>query len=61
MAEYLDDAYRVGMRRVCMVGRIGRATYYYRSVSNHRAIRQRILEIPEAGVWLQVDPSAAEA
>ncbi len=32
LAEYLDGAYRVAMRRVCRVVEIGKSTYYYRSV-----------------------------
>ena len=36
------------MRRACRVVKIGRSTYYYRSVRDDRALRQRILEI--AGV-----------
>lgn len=38
----MDGAYRVGMRRACRVVEIGRSTYYYRSVRDDRAIRQRI-------------------
>jgi putative transposase len=40
----------VGMRRACRVVRIGRSTYYYRSVRDDRALRQRILEIAETRV-----------
>jgi hypothetical protein len=47
LAEYLDGAYRVGMRRACRVVEIGRSTYYYRSVRDDRAIRERIHEIAE--------------
>jgi len=50
LAEYLDEAYRVGMRRACRVVEIGRSTYYYRSVRDDRALRQRILEIAETRV-----------
>ena len=47
LAEHLDGSYRVGMRRACRVVKIGRSTYYYRSVRDDRALRQRILEIAE--------------
>lgn len=40
----------MGMRRACRVVRIGRSTYYYRSVRDDRALRQRILEIAETRV-----------
>ena len=40
----------MGMRRACRVVEIGRSTYYYKSVKDDRAIRQRILEIAEARV-----------
>ena len=38
------------MRRACRVVEIGRSTYYYRSVRDDRAIRQRIHEIAETRV-----------
>ena len=50
LAEYLDGSYRVGMRRVCRVVKICRSTYYYRSVRDDRALRQRILEITDVRV-----------
>jgi putative transposase len=40
----------VGMRRACRVVRIGRSTYYYRTVRDDRALRQCILEIAETRV-----------
>ncbi len=40
----------MGMRRACGVVRIGRSTYYYRSVRDDRALRQHILEIAETRV-----------
>ncbi len=50
LAEYLDGAYSVGMRRACRVVEIGGSTYYYRSVRDDRAVRKRIHEIAETRV-----------
>ena len=46
----MDRAYRVGVRKACQVIGLGRSTYYYHSVRDDRALRQRILEIAEARV-----------
>ena len=35
------------MRRACKVVRISRSNYYYSSIRDDRALRQRILEIEE--------------
>ena len=40
----------MGMRRACRVVEIGRSTYYYKSVKDDRALRQRILEIAKTRV-----------
>ncbi len=40
----------MGVRRACRVIALGRSTYYYLSVGDDRALRQRILEIAEARV-----------
>lgn len=45
------------MRRACRVVRIGRSTYYYRTVRDDRALRQRILEIAETRVSTDTNAS----
>ena len=38
------------MRRACRVIRISRSTYYYSSIRDDRALRQRIVEIAETRI-----------
>ena len=45
--EYLRAAYRIGVRRGCLLMMQSRTVYNYRSCRNDRALTQRIREIAE--------------
>ena len=47
LADSLDMAYRVGMRRACAVVGLQRSVYYYKSIKDDRVLTQRIREIAE--------------
>jgi putative transposase len=51
LADNLDHAYRVGVRRACAVLEFSRTSYYYKSIKvDDTALRQRIREIAQARV-----------
>lgn len=50
LADSLDMAYRVGIRKACAVMRLQRSVYYYKSIKDSRVLTQRIREIAEIRV-----------